>query len=339
MRIGIIGAGSFGTTLAKLWSDAGHKVTLWAREEEVVKSINEVHRNCLFYPEVELNENVIGTSELTECLTRRDALVLAVPSKFLRDFVPTLVKAWLSAKTPERIPLISIVKGILYDPTELVSSLVKNALSQKAKVIWVQFSGPNISAEIIRGLPTASVLASEATDVVQWLQMELSAPTLRLYTSTDPIGVEVCGAVKNCLALACGMASGLELGMNARAVLITRGTLEIQRIVEIFGGNPQTAYGLSGLGDLVVTGFSENSRNFRAGKALAQGKTLAEIEASTREVAEGVRTTKAIVDLIRGQADESQFPIIMEVYRVIYEDKPAQDAIKDLMARPLKSES
>jgi len=339
MRIGIIGAGSFGTTLAKLWSDAGHKVTLWAREEEVVKSVNEEHRNCLFYPEVELNENVSATSELAHCIAGRDAIVLAVPSKFLRDFVPALAKVWRSARFLAPVPLVSIVKGILFEPTELVSSLVRSALSDEKKVFWVQFSGPNISAEIIKGLPTASVLASDASEVAHFLQKELSTPTLRLYTSADPIGVEVCGAVKNCLALACGMASGLELGVNARAVLITRGILEIQRVVELFGGNPKTAYGLSGLGDLVVTGFSENSRNFRAGQALAQGKTLAEIEASTREVAEGIRTTKAIVDLVRERASESQFPILTEVYRVIYAGKNARDAIKDLMARPLRSET
>ncbi len=338
MRIGIIGAGSFGTTLGTIWADKGHSVLLWAREKEVVESINKEHINCFYHKQIQLNPSLRATEDLSEVLSAKDALVLAVPAKYIRNFVDRLADAWEKARTAPGIPLISIVKGFLFEPTELVSNLMNSTVGKVADFTWVQFSGPNISSEIIRGLPTASVIASRDTSLLGKLQRELSTSSLRLYTSSDPIGVEVCGAVKNVLALACGMASGLELGVNAKAVLITRGILEMKRLVALFGGKEETAQGLSGLGDLVATGFSQNSRNFRVGYAIAKGKQISEIEEGTREVAEGVRTARAIVDFVDKNASELELPIIRQVYAVIFERSQPSKAIAELMSRPFKSE-
>ncbi len=338
MKIGIIGAGSFGTTLGHIWSLAGHNVTIWAREPEVERGINVEHRNPLYHSEVILHHELKATANLSDCLTNKDILVLAVPAKFLRAFIQSLLDAWAKAKLRSDIPLISVVKGFLLDPTELVSNLINKSLRSVGEFKWLQFAGPNISYEIIRGKPCASVLACNDMVVASSLQSELSTQSLRIYTSRDTIGVETCGAIKNVIAIACGMASGLGLGDNAKAVLITRGLLELKRIVKLLGGEPETVNGLSGLGDLVVTGFSEKSRNYQLGIELAQGKSLQEIEQLSREVAEGARTVKAVVDLVSNCQSEVEIPIINEVYQVIYQEKKPTDAISSLMRRPFKAE-
>jgi len=236
MRIGIIGAGSFGTTLSQLWASAGHDVIIFAREPEVVTSINEEHRNCLFYPEAELAPSLKATGDVGEALAEAEVVVLAVPTKFLRGFAGSLADAWANARPAAGTPLISVVKGFLFDPTELVSNFVNAQLAKAGEFTWAQFCGPNISSEVIRGQPTAAVLACQDGEVTAKLQAELSTPTLRLYTSRDVIGVEVNGAGKNALALACGMASGLDFGVNTRAVLVTRGLVEMRRLLQVFGG-------------------------------------------------------------------------------------------------------
>lgn len=338
MKIGIIGAGSFGTTLGHIFSKAGHSVVIWAREPEVVDGINTLKRNPIYHSEVTLHDELRAVGELPLCLEGKDALILAVPSKYLRDFMPSLIDAWSVARPERGIPLISIVKGMLYEPTELVSNFVNRRLGSAGEFNWLQFSGPNISAEMIRGLPTASVLACQDNVLAASLQSALSTQQLRIYTSKDVIGVEVCGAVKNVLAIACGIADGLCLGKNAMAVIITRGLLELKRILAVFGGNPETARGLSGLGDLIVTGFSEKSRNFQAGREFARGKKLAQLETEWREVAEGVRTVKAIIDFTEECQPEIEIPIIREVYEVIYHEKSPADALASLMQRPFKME-
>lgn len=338
MRIGIIGAGSFGTTLAQVWATSGHNVVLFAREPEVVASISEEHRNCLFYPEIELEPTIAATGDVGEALDNAEVVILAVPAKYLRGFMGKLADAWADSGAPPGIPLVSIIKGFLFDPTELVSNTVNAQLAKSGEFTWVQFCGPNLSSEVIQGRPTAAVVACQDSEVAEKLQSELSTPTLRLYTSRDVIGVEVNGAVKNVLALACGMSAGLNLGLNTRAVLITRGLGEMKRLLSVFGGEPETVMGLSGLGDLVATGFSENSRNFITGKLLTNGKTLEDIEDATRQVAEGVGTTRAIVEYMEQNELEVDLPIIREVYAVIYEGKAPEDAIKTLMGRPLKEE-
>jgi len=338
MRIRIIGAGSFGTTLAHLWAARGHNVTIFAREPEVAASINEEHRNCLFYPEVALSPAIKASGHIGEVIKEAEVVILAVPAKYLRGFVRHLADAWADEGPPEGIPLLSVVKGFLFDPTELASNFVNAQLAKSGEFTWAQLCGPNLSAEMIQGQPTAAVVACQDSKTAEKLQKELSTPALRIYTSRDVIGVEVNGAAKNALALACGMAAGLNLGSNARADLVTRGLVEMKRLLQVFGGEEDTAMGLSGLGDLVATGFSESSRNFMTGRLLTTGKTLEEIEQSTRQVAEGVRTARAIVEYLKESAPGVELPIIREVYAVIYEGKAPADAIKALMGRSLKEE-
>ena len=338
MRIAIIGAGSFGSTLAHLWSSAGHEVRVWAREPEVVASINDEHRNCLFNPQFALHPGIRAHGELPEALTGAEVVFLAVPSKFLRGFLPQLPAAFGAAQLPVGFPLVSVVKGMLFEPPELVSALAQRELAACAPT-WVQFCGPNLSVEIMAGQPTASVVACKDGALARQLQQALSTPHLRLYTNRDPVGVEVCGALKNILAVAAGIAAGLGLGLNSRGVLLTRGVVEMRRLLPLFGGDPATLYGLAGFGDLIATAFSENSRNFRAGRAFAQGLTLAQVEGETKMVAEGVRTVKAVLDFVEANGQlELELPITRETYAVIYDAKPPQEAIAALMSRPFKDE-
>jgi len=337
MRIAIVGAGSFGTTLAHVWSSAGHEVHLWAREPEVVESINNDNRNCLFNSQFELHPAMRAHGELVKALEGADAVFLAVPSKFLRELIPQLGLALKSAQLPEHVPFVSVVKGIMFEPTELVSAFAQQEFASIG-LTWVQFCGPNLSVEIMGGQPTASVVACADTEVSARLQRELSTPGLRLYTNQDPVGVEVCGALKNILAVASGIATGLRLGLNSRGVLLTRGVVEMRRVLPVFGGDPQTLYGLAGFGDIIATAFSENSRNFRAGMEFAKGISLAEVEGETKMVAEGVRTVKALTQFVEEQHPELDLPITRQVYAVIYEGKPPKDAISELMARPHKEE-
>ncbi len=338
MRIGIIGAGSFGSTLAHLWSSAGHEVHLWAREPEVVASINSENRNCLFNSQFSLHPAMQAHGEINEALDGAEVAFLAVPSKFLREFIPQLSAVLKSARLPAGTPFVSVVKGMLFEPTELVSAFAQREFAG-AGLTWVQFCGPNLSVEIMGGQPTASVVACTDKDVAERLQRELSTPLLRLYTNQDPVGVEVCGALKNILAVASGIATGLGLGLNSRGVLLTRGVVEMRRVLPVFGGDPQTLYGLAGFGDLIATAFSENSRNFRAGMEFAKGMKLAEVEGETKMVAEGVRTVKALMEFVEEKHPELELPITRQVYAVIYEGKPPRNAIAELMSRPHKEEA
>lgn len=339
MKVAVIGAGSFGTTLAHLWAGAGHEVRLWAREPEVVESINAQHRNCLFNSQFELDPALRATGDMREALSGTEAIVLAVPSKFIRGFAPTVREAMHQAAVKPHTPFVSVVKGMMFDPTELVSECMLRELAS-LEPAWMQLCGPNLSGEIMAGQPTASVLASRESGLATHLQHELSTPRLRLYTSPDPVGVEVCGALKNILAVAAGLAAGLGLGLNSRGVLLTRGVVEMRRLLPVFGGDPHTLYGLAGFGDLIATAFSENSRNHRAGVEFAQGVTLAQVESGSKMVAEGVRTTRAVVEFLDASALDPQLelPITRETYAVIYGAKPPRDAIAALMSRPYKEE-
>jgi glycerol-3-phosphate dehydrogenase (NAD(P)+) len=338
MKLAVIGAGSFGTTLAHLWAGADHDIRLWAREPEVVESINSEHRNCLFNSQFELHPALRATGDMRGALSGAEAIVLAVPSKFIREFAPTVREAMHQAAVKPNTPFVSVVKGMMFYPTELVSECMLREL-EPFEPAWMQLCGPNLSGEIMAGQPTASVLASRENELATQLQHELSTPRLRLYTSRDPVGVEVCGALKNILAVAAGLAAGLGLGLNSRGVLLTRGVVEMRRLLPVFGGDPHTLYGLAGFGDIIATAFSENSRNHRAGVEFAKGMTLAEVESETKMVAEGVRTVRAVVEFLEANEHfDLELPITRETYAVIYDAKPPRDAIASLMSRPYKEE-
>ncbi len=337
MRITIIGAGSFGTTLAHTWASTGKEVRLWAREPEVVEGIRKEHRNPLFNSQFELASNIAVTDSLAGAVESADTIVLAVPSKFMRSFMPDIARALRARKYPHPLRIISVIKGLLFDPTEQVSACAQREL-EGIPHSWLQLCGPNLSVEIMQGQPAASVLASHDEAAAKELQAELSTPRLRLYTNRDPQGVEACGALKNILAVASGMACGLGLGLNSRGVLLTRGIVEMRRLLPVFGGDPETLHGLAGIGDLIATSFSENSRNFRAGVEFGKGLHLKEIVGDTPMVAEGVHTVRALVAMLDEKYPELDLPITREVHAVIYSAKPPLAAISDLMRRPYKEE-
>lgn len=337
MRIAIIGAGSFGTTLSHMWASAGKDVRLWAREPEVVEGISKERRNPLFNSQFELAEGIAVTGSLAEALEGADAAVIAVPSKFMRGFLPTLAAELRARNAPRPIRIVSVIKGLLFDPTEQVSACAAREL-EGIPHTWLQLCGPNLSVEIMQGQPTASVLASKDEAAAKELQEELSTPRLRLYTNRDPQGVEACGALKNILAVASGIAAGLGLGLNSRGVLLTRGIVEMRRLLPVFGGDPETLHGLAGIGDLIATAFSENSRNFRAGLAFGKGQRLDDVVGDTPMVAEGVHTVRALVAMLDEKYPQLDLPITREVHAVIYAAKPPLEAISDLMSRPYKEE-
>jgi glycerol-3-phosphate dehydrogenase (NAD(P)+) len=337
MRITIIGAGSFGTTLAHTWAAEGKEVRLWAREPEVVQGIREERRNPLFNSQFTLSGRIAVTGSLPEALTGADVAVLAVPSKFMRSFMPELRGALIASQPHGNLRIISVIKGLLFEPTEQVSACAEREL-EGIPHAWLQLCGPNLSVEIMQGEPAASVLASHDEAAAKELQAELSTPRLRLYTNRDPKGVEACGALKNILAVASGITSGLGLGLNSRGVLLTRGIVEMRRLLPVFGGDPETLHGLAGIGDLIATSFSENSRNFRAGVEFGKGQHLKDVVGDTPMVAEGVHTVRALVAMLDEKYPQLDLPITREVHAVIYAAKPPLAAISDLMRRPYKEE-
>ena len=321
--LAVLGAGAWGTVLAWLLAQNGHPVRLWARRPALAERINAQRENPEYLSGLRLPETLRASHDLAEVTQGVAAAVVAVPSRALRDVmaqlpgVPALVSA---SKGLERSGLgrLSQVMGA-YQPRALLAAL----------------SGPNLSREIAEGKPAAATLASSDPDFAAKAQAWFSSEQFRVYTSPDLIGVEVAGAVKNVIALAAGLCDGLVLGDNAKATLITRGLAEMLRLGTHLGGHSETFYGLAGLGDLIATCASQQSRNHTAGVRLARGATLADIEASGL-TAEGVPTAKAVQHYALEKGLE--LPICAEVYRVVYEAKAPRAALHDLMAREMKAE-
>ena len=330
-KISIIGAGSWGTSLAHTLAHAGHSVLLWAYEMEVVESIHERRENDLFLPGIYLPENIIPTNDLAVALSHAECVLTVMPSHVCHS----LYERMLPYLTPDMI-LVSATKGIDAERHMRMSQIIKNVIEKKFSSRIVVLSGPSFAKEVATGAPTALVAASENADAARWIQEEFSSKTLRLYTSDDVIGVEIGGAVKNIIAIASGIIKGLELGNNPLAALITRGLAEIARLAVALGARRETLAGLSGLGDLVLTCTGTLSRNNSVGVELGKGRELKEILSSTREVAEGIKTTYATVELSRKLGVE--MPITEQVRRILSGEIPPYIAIHELMDRSLKNE-
>lgn len=322
-RIAVIGAGAWGTALAYLLANNEHPVTVWTRRAEHAKELQETRENTAYLPGLRLPDAIDFTSKLLEAVTDCAACVLAIPSKGLREVLEAL---------PDAPFYISVSKGIEIGTFERLSNIIAD---YKPDVPIAVLSGPNLAREIAAGLPAAATVASSNAEIAKAVQRYFNQPTFRVYTSSDVIGVEVAGAMKNIIALAAGMADGLGLGDNAKAGIITRGLAEIVRLGTHLGGQPRTFYGLAGLGDMIATCASTQSRNHTAGERLAKGATLQDIEAS-HLTAEGIPTVKAVYDY--AQTHGLELPITSEVYRVVYEGKAPQLALRDLMMRQLKEE-
>ncbi|HTI86834.1 MAG TPA: NAD(P)H-dependent glycerol-3-phosphate dehydrogenase [Alphaproteobacteria bacterium] len=325
--IGVIGAGAWGTALAKAATDHGEHVRLWAREPEVVASIASKHENTAFLPRIELPATIAATNAL-DSFSDVDLAILAVPAQFLRA-----VTGALAVKLPPHVPAVIAAKGIETDTGRLMSEIVAEIRPHAPIAI---ISGPSFAREVAEGLPAALTLACADKAIADSLAVRLSSPRLRLYTSPDIVGAQIGGAVKNVLAIACGIATGRGLGENARAALITRGMAEMTRLSEALGGAAETLLGLCGIGDVVLTCMSATSRNFSVGLALGEGKTLAQSLAGKRSVAEGVASAAAVVR--RARSVDVAMPIAESVDAILNRGAGVDETIARVLARPLGKE-
>jgi glycerol-3-phosphate dehydrogenase (NAD(P)+) len=330
-RIAVIGAGNWGTALAATFAKSRHAVSLWAYEPEIVESVRHRHENVIFMPGVILPDGVAATNDLGEALDGAEIVVTAMPSHVCRG----LYERMLSHLRPEMI-LVSATKGIDTDRAMRMSEIIETVVGTKFTPRLCALSGPSFAKEVVRGDPTALVVASRDRAAAQLVQKEFSSRTLRLYTSTDVVGVEIGGAVKNIIAIAAGVIAGLGLGHNPTAALITRGLAEISRLACTCGGQRETLGGLAGLGDLVLTCTGDLSRNRTVGVELGRGRKLPEIVGSMRTVAEGVKTTYATVAL--AERNHVEMPITTQVHRILEGRVSPREAIRELMERKLKDE-
>lgn len=327
-KINVIGGGAWGTALASVARRAGRDVTLWVREPEVADAINADNRNALFLPDVQLDPAIAATTDLAEAADA-DALLLVVPSQFLRATC-----AALAPHVDPSTPLVICAKGVEMSSGALMNEVVAEALPGRPQAA---LSGPTFAIEVAHELPTGVTLACPDKDLGERLCQALGTPRFRTYYSDDLVGTEIGGAVKNVLAIACGIVEGRGLGDNARAALITRGLVEMGRLCAAKGGNPETLMGLSGIGDLTLTCNAMQSRNFSLGVALGKGQTLAQILEDRLSVAEGVDTAGAVVAV--AQNLDLDMPICRAVDAVVNHQANIDETVAGLLARPIGADS
>lgn len=327
-RVSVIGDGGWGTCLAILLAEQGHRVTLWGAFPDYITQVQKTHENVKFLPGVSIPPSVRLTADLQQALDGPELAVVAVPSQYLRKVLERCVAApW------KQMPVVSVVKGI--DPETLLrmSELIRDVVPVRRLAV---LSGPSISYEVARGVPTTVVAASEDGSLAKEVQTLFTTERFRVYTSADVIGVELGGALKNVVAIACGASDGLGFGSNTKAALATRGLVEMARLGAALGAKQETFSGLSGLGDLITTCFSSHSRNRSVGEQLSKGLPISEVTRGMEQVAEGVPTAKSGYTLSRRHGVE--MPITAAVYQVLYEGKPPKEAVRDLMLREPKPE-
>ena len=325
--IGIVGAGAWGTALAQVVRQSGCEAVLWAHEEEVAKEINIQHENKLFLPGIQLDPGIRATTILEDA-AEVDAIFLAVPAQYLRSVI---IKLPLSLS--REIPAVVCAKGVELKSAALMSEVVNDALPGRPIAI---LSGPTFAEEVARGMPTAVTLAANDAAVGNELVEAIGNQNFRPYFSDDVTGAEIGGAVKNVLAIACGITDGRGLGNNARAAVITRGLVEMTRLCIAKGGRAETMMGLSGLGDLTLTCTSNQSRNYSLGKQLGKGKLLEKLLSTRLSVAEGVTSASAISNLAKKLNIE--MPITDAVSAILDDSITVEHAIKELLIRPFRSE-
>jgi glycerol-3-phosphate dehydrogenase (NAD(P)+) len=326
-HVAIIGGGAWGTALAVVARRAGRDVRIWALEPEVVSAINGQHRNTVYLPDVSLDP-AIGASGDMISVAMADIILLVSPAQHLRG-----VCATLAPHVKAGTPVVICAKGIERGTSALMTDVVADALPKAAMMV---LSGPTFAREVALGLPTAITLGASDQALGREVAEAIRSPTFRPYLSEDVVGAEVGGAVKNVLAIGCGMADGKGLGANARAALLTRGLTEIVRLALARGGKPETLMGLSGLGDLVLTATSLQSRNYSLGVALGEGQTLDQVLGARRSVTEGVTTAEAVVTLAAKL--KIDMPICHAINRVLNHGASIDDMLRGLLERPLRDE-
>jgi glycerol-3-phosphate dehydrogenase (NAD(P)+) len=330
VKVGVLGAGSFGTTLAIVLNSNNHDVTCWSFEKNTVDDIELTGINKKFLPGVEVPKAINFTTNLNETAQDKDVIVVAVPSQAVRETVVKLENVY----NPDTI-WVSVAKGIENKTLFRMSQVLHDAANLPNEKIAILY-GPSHAEEVSRKVPTAIVAASASLETAEKIQKLFMTSYFRVYASQDVIGVELGGSLKNIIALAAGICDGANFGDNTKAALITRGLVEINRMGVKLGANPSTFAGLSGLGDLVVTCMSQHSRNRYVGEQIGKGRKLDDILEEMSMVAEGVKTTKSAYDLSIKESIE--MPITEQVYKTLFENKPPIEAMKDLMTRESKIE-
>ena len=331
MRIAVLGGGGWGTALAGLLDSADHDVRLWVRRSSLAREIAATRENAAYLPGVRVSDTVDIHADLSVAISNAELLVVAVPSHAVRKLGETLTPLLNDAPLP-----VSTSKGIEPTTLQTMSSVLADALPAALTDNVSVLSGPSFAAEVARGLPTAVTVAAHNHAVAEKVQTAFSAPTFRVYTTTDVTGVEVGGAVKNVIALAVGVSDGLGYGYNARAALITRGMAEVVRLARRMGAQAQTLSGLSGMGDLILTCTSDLSRNRNVGLRLGRGESLDAIQHSTTTVAEGIRNCRSILDLARSL--DVEMPIVEQTCALVHDGKPPTQVVTTLLSRQTKPE-
>lgn len=329
-RVAVIGAGSWGTAFAAIPAEKGIPTTLWARRPELAAAIGSGHENPDYLPGFDLPTGLGATSNIGEAVAQADVLVMAVPSHAFREIFRKAVPHLRAG-----VPVVSLTKGLEQGSLRRMTEIMRDEGGLDDAGLAV-LSGPNLSKEVAQRFPSATVVACADEDRARTLQDVFMAPYFRVYTNTDVVGVELAGALKNVIAIAAGMADGMNFGANTKASLITRGLAELARLGVAMGGNPLTFQGLAGMGDLIATCSSTLSRNHHVGEELARGRKLDEIVAEMGMVAEGVKTSKAVVDL--AAKVDVEVPIAEHVVRVLYEGVSPQEMVLSLMLRSAKPE-
>lgn len=330
-KIGVVGAGSWGTALANLLGNKGFKVDFWVFEKEIKEQIEKFCENKVFLPDIVLSSNISPSNDIADVVKGKDLVLIVVPSHVMRE---TAIK--ISGLIDKNTIIVSASKGIENGTHLTMTGVLKECIKNVSEDNFAVLSGPSFAKEVAKSFPTAVTVASKNPDVAAFVQHLFATPFFRVYTNDDMIGVELGGAVKNVIAIAAGIIDGLDLGLNTRAALITRGLAEIKRLGLVMGAKPETFTGLAGVGDLVLTCTGDLSRNHAVGKKIGQNKKLKEILSEMRMVAEGIKTTKSVYNLSEKLGVE--MPITQEIYSILYEDVSPKEAVLRLMTRDLKQE-
>ena len=329
MKIGVIGAGGWGTTFAEMLGKKGFEVILWSHSKKTLHSLKEWNENIFYLKGVKINHIKKITNNLEEALYTKDLIVLAVPAQKLRSVI--------KKNTPKNKPfIINLAKGIENGTNKRMSEVVKEVWSNIPSENIMTLSGPNFAIEIAKEMPAATVIGGKSEKILKEIQKIVSTKYFRVYYTTDLIGVELGGSLKNVLAIGAGISDGLGFGDSSKSSLIVRGTAELTRFGEFMGGKKETFYGLSGMGDLIATSFSKNSRNRWAGEEIGKGRTKEEIEELTTKVVEGMYTVKSVYEI--KEKNNIYMPITDAIYNIIYEKNSPIKELNQLMERPMKKE-
>lgn len=327
LKIGVLGDGGWGTTLSILLHNKGHEVTLWGAFDDYIKIMDLKRENKKFLPGIKIPDEIKLTHDIKEAAADKEVIVLATPSQFMRPVLEKLDRDAVGSI------YVSVSKGIETKSLLQMSEVVEECLGN---VNLAVLSGPTISYEVARGMPTTAVAASKKANVARKVQEIFSTETFRVYTSSDVVGVELGGSLKNIIAIAAGISDGLGFGTNSKSALLTRGLVEITRLGVAMGAKEETFFGLSGLGDLVTTCINPHGRNRWFGEQVGKGRSPREVIKSTEMVIEGIPTATSAYSLARKYNVE--MPITEQIYNILYKDKSPKEAVRELMLRPMKAE-